>query len=393
VGLAEGGLGLLARQALGAQVDQHDMALGAAADDAQAALGQRLRQHAGVGHHLHLVGLELGRQRLLEGHRLGRDHVHQRPALDAGEDGAVDLLGDGLVVGQHDAAARATQALVGGARHHVGVGHRVGIDAGGDEAGVMRDVDHEDGAHGLGHAGEAFEVDAQAVGAGAGDDELGPVLVGQALHGVVVDDFLRVQAVAHDLEPLAAHVQRHAVGEMAALGQAHAHDGVAGLQQAEEDGLVGLAAAVGLHVGVLRAKELLAALDGQCLGHVDELAAAVVALARVALGVFVGELRTLRFHHRRRGVVLARDELDVIFLAPVLGLHGGPDLGVDAGDGGQGTVEHAGSPLRVEVPSTGRRAPCWRFAVEGCPGARLKRRLQRRAVCASRWFSTSGSGV
>ena len=52
------------------------------------------------------------------------------------------------------------------------------------------------------------------------------------LHLVVVDDFVRIEPVAHDLEPLAAHVERHAVREMAAFGQAHAHDGVARLKQA-----------------------------------------------------------------------------------------------------------------------------------------------------------------
>jgi hypothetical protein len=85
------------------------------------------------------------------------------------------------VVHQDDAATRAAQALVRGAGHHVGMRHRVGVDAGGDQAGVVRHVHHEVGAHGLGHLGEALEVDAQAVGRGAGDDQLGLVLVRQAL--------------------------------------------------------------------------------------------------------------------------------------------------------------------------------------------------------------------
>jgi hypothetical protein len=130
------------------------------------------------------------------------------------------------------------------------------------------------------------------------------VLVRQALHGVVVDGFVGVQPVADHLEPLAAHVQRHAVGQVAAFGQAHAHDGVAGLQQAEEHRLVGLRARVGLHVGVPAPNSCFSAVDGQLLDHVDVLAAAVVALAGVALGVLVGQLRALRGHHGRRGVVL-----------------------------------------------------------------------------------------
>jgi hypothetical protein len=42
--------------------------------------------------------------------------------------------------------------------------------------------------------------------------------VGEPLHLVVVDLFLDGETVAHDLEPLAAHVERHAIGEVAAFG-------------------------------------------------------------------------------------------------------------------------------------------------------------------------------
>ncbi len=278
-----------------------------------------------------------------------------------GEDGAVDLLGNRLVVRQDDAAARAAQALVGGGGHHVGMRHRVGVDAGGDQASVVRHVDHEDRADGLGHLGEALEVDGQAVGRGTGDDQLGLGFMRQALHGVVVDGLVRVQAVAHHLEPFAAHVQRHAVGEVAAFGQAHAHDGVAGLQQGEEDGLVGLRARVGLDVGKVGAEQLFAAVDRQLLDHVNVFAAAVVAAAGVALGVFVGQLRALGGHDGGRGVVLAGNQLDVVFLAPVLGHHSGPDFGVDVGKGVLAAVKHGGSPLQGEGPS--RR-----------PGVRIRRR-------------------
>src|SRR6185312_9223630 len=70
-----------------------------------------------------------------------------------------------------------------------------------------------------------------------------------------------------------------------------------------------------LHVGVVGVEQLLQALDGQLLGHVHVLAAAVVALARIAFGVLVGELGALRFQHARAGVVLRGDQLDVVFLA------------------------------------------------------------------------------
>src|SRR5690606_36191107 len=74
-------------------------------------------------------------------------------------------------------------------------------------------------------------------------------------------------------------------------------------------------AGMGLHVGVVGPEQRLGAVDGQLLGHVHVLAATVVALVRVALGVLVGQLAALGFHHQRAGVVLAGDQLDVILLA------------------------------------------------------------------------------
>ena len=64
------------------------------------------------------------------------------------------------------------------------------------------------------------------------------------------------------------------------MRQAHAEDGVAGLERREEDRLVRLRTGMGLDVGGLGAEQLLDAVDGQLLDDVDELAAAVIALAR-----------------------------------------------------------------------------------------------------------------
>ena len=56
---------------------------------------------------------------------------------------------------------------------------------------------------------------------------------------------------------------------------------------------------------------------GKVLGLVDDLVAAVVALAGVALGVLVGEDGAGGLHHRRRGEVLAGD--DVVAFAHMFG--------------------------------------------------------------------------
>ena len=190
--------------------------------------------------------------------------------------------------------------------------------------------------------------------------------MGLALHRFVVDFFLVVQAVGHDVEPFAAHVQRHAVRQVTAFGQAHAHDGVAGLEKSEEHGLVGGGAAMRLHVGGFGAKNLLDAVDGELLGHVNVLAATVVAAAGVAFGVFVGELRALRGHDGGRGVVFAGDQLDVMLLAGVFSLDGSEDFGVGLFDENIAVVH--GSPSRLWF------LVLWLFmskGSKGCPGERL----------------------
>ncbi len=52
-----------------------------------------------------------------------------------------------------------------------------------------------------------------------------------------------------------------------------------------------------LNVDVFAIEQLAGAFDGQVFNLVDHLATAVIALARIALGVFVGEHRPLGLEH------------------------------------------------------------------------------------------------
>ena len=133
--------------------------------------------------------------------------------------------------------------------------------------------------------------------------------------------------------------------------------------------------------------------------HVDELAAAVVALAGQALGVLVGQPRALRLHApRANDVVLAGDQLDLLALAVALAEHRRPELGVDVGEGrpadrGSGSQGHAASPpgpsaCAASVPVAdhiGRRVPAAalliRPAARGSPPRSAPRRgRDQRAV-------------
>ena len=83
-----------------------------------------------------------------------------------------------------------------------------------------------------------------------------------------------------------------------------------------------------LHIGGIRTKQSLNAVNSQLLGHVHVLAATVIAFARVTLGIFVGQLGALRCHHSRGGIVFAGNQLNMVFLAGVFGLNGGKQFGV-----------------------------------------------------------------
>ena len=217
--------------------------------------------------------------------------MHERPALSVGEHRAVDVPAV-LIGGEDERAAWPAQRLVSRAGDDLGVRRRRRVDARGDEPGDVRHVDHEDGAHLVGDLAEASEVDGARVGRVARDDDLRPPLAGNRGDDLVVELLgLGVETVRGEVIELRGEVDLAAVCEVPALVEAEAHDVVAGRQQGSVRLHVGAGARVGLDIGVFDAEQLLGAVDGELLGDVDELAAAVVAAAGVALGVLVGERR------------------------------------------------------------------------------------------------------
>ena len=112
------------------------------------------------------------------------------------------------------------------------------------------------------------------------------------------------------------------------MRQRHREHRVAGLAERGVRGQVGAGARVRLEVGVLGAEQLLGPGDADLLGLVDLLAAAVVAPAGVTLGVLVRQRRAERGQHRRRGEVLAGDQLQAAAQPVQLAEHDVGDLRV-----------------------------------------------------------------
>ena len=75
--------------------------------------------------------------------------------------------------------------------------------------------------------------------------------------------------------------------QVAAGGKRQAENSVARLQQRQKRRLVGLRPGMRLDIGEAAPEQLLGALDREAFGHIDKGAAAVIAAAGIAFGVFV----------------------------------------------------------------------------------------------------------
>ena len=116
------------------------------------------------------------------------------------------------------------------------------------------------------------------------------------------------------------------MGQVTAMGQRQAEDRVADVGHRHEGGCVSLSARVGLNVHVVATEDLLRAFDGERLRDVHELAATVVAAARVALGVLISKDRALRLEDSARHEVFRGDHLEGVALATKLGVQNGLNL-------------------------------------------------------------------
>ena len=75
---------------------------------------------------------------------------------------------------------------------------------------------------------------------------------------------------------------------------------------------------MGLHIGILGVEDLFQTLYGQLLGLIHHLAAAVIAVAGIALGIFVGQTGAHGFHHLVGHEVFRGYQLYALFLALML---------------------------------------------------------------------------
>lgn len=221
-----------------------------------------------------------------------------------------------------------------GGGHDIGVRDRRRVQTRGDQTGEVRHIDPQVRADLIGDLAEGREIQLPRVRRPSGDDHLRSGLPGDLAHLVHIDAVIFLgDAVGVHLVQLAREVQAHTVREVTAVREIQAEQLLARAHQRHQHRGIGLRTRVRLHVRILRPEEFGDAGAGEILDDVDVLAAAVVAAARVALGVLVGEHAALRLQDRARHEVLRGDHLEGVALAGEFAAHRGSDLGIELSEG------------------------------------------------------------
>src|SRR3989449_5589330 len=191
-------------------------------------------------------------------------------------------------------------------------------------------------------------------------------------------------------EQRAREVHGGAVREVPAVPQREPEQRVARLRDREVRGHVRLRARVRLDVRVLGLEQSLGAIDGELLDLIDDLAAAVVALPRQALGVLVRERGAHRLEHGDRDEVLARDQFEAMLLPFHLAANQLEDGRVRLGKR-RATVDHESifaTRRSWRPPSNVVSSHLWRISM---PSSSLTNRAGRTSTFASLWRRASSA--
>ena len=143
--------------------------------------GERFR----IQDYLPLIFAELRLERFVKTDRFGGNHVHERAALHAGEEGRVDDLGE-FFLAHHDAAARTAQAFVRSRGDELRMRNWTGMLAGRHQSGNVRHVDEKNRADRIGNLPEPGKIESARISGRAGGNHRGPHLFGQFLQRVVI---------------------------------------------------------------------------------------------------------------------------------------------------------------------------------------------------------------
>ena len=108
------------------------------------------------------------------------------------------------------------------------------------------------------------------------------------------------------------------MAQVATRGEVETEHAVAGPDQREEHGKIGLTAGVRLYVGIRALEQFTCTVHGGLLGYVGTSSAAVIASTGVSFKRLVRHFMTECVEHGSADDILGSDELDLVLLPPAL---------------------------------------------------------------------------
>src|ERR1700724_115853 len=145
--------------------------------------------------------------------------MHQRATLKARKYRRIDFLGNRIVVGENESAARPAKSLVGRRGDNMGMRKWRRMHAARDKAREMRHVDEKISANRIRDRPEPRKIPIPGVAGAAGDDEFRLMLLGKPRDRVHVDSMIfPAHAIRYRLEPFSGEIDRRPMGQMAARG-------------------------------------------------------------------------------------------------------------------------------------------------------------------------------
>ena len=115
---------------------------------------------------------------------------------------------------------------------------------------------------------------------------------------------------------------------MTAVCKAHAHYGVAGLEQSDVNRCVSLCAGVSLYIRILCSEQLAGTFNSDILNYINVLASTVITLAGVSLSILVRKNASHSRHNSRRDDILTCNKLKISFLTCKLLVHCVSNIGI-----------------------------------------------------------------
>src|SRR5678815_2490771 len=151
-------LRFFAVQVFRAEIDQHEVVVGAARNDSITVLADSRRERFGVDHYLPLIFAKLRLERFMKANSFRSNNVHQWAALHPRENGGIDLLGEFLFA-HNDAAPRPAQTLMCGGGDKMRVWDRTWMLAAYNQTSDVRHVDEQKRADRIRNLAQTREID------------------------------------------------------------------------------------------------------------------------------------------------------------------------------------------------------------------------------------------